>query len=106
MYWLSRSSMARVVECSGSAGGEVVVAVKVQGPPSCAKMLMPEMVPAATPNVIGRFPRVRVLGSATLGTQWVRRPVGATGLIDGRHVALGPGDKSRWVASAAGGSWT
>ncbi|GMN61370.1 hypothetical protein TIFTF001_030457 [Ficus carica] len=29
-------------------------------------------------------------GSATLGTRWVRRPVGATGLIDGRHVALGP----------------
>ncbi|GMN57000.1 hypothetical protein TIFTF001_026105 [Ficus carica] len=29
-------------------------------------------------------------GLATLGTRWVRRPVGATGLIDGRHVALGP----------------
>ncbi|GMN58051.1 hypothetical protein TIFTF001_027154, partial [Ficus carica] len=44
--------------------------------------------------------------SATLGTRWVRRPVGATGLIDGRHVALGPGDRSRWVASAAGLSGT
>ncbi|GMN66608.1 hypothetical protein TIFTF001_035672 [Ficus carica] len=31
------------------------------------------------------------VGSATLGTRWVRRPVGATGLIDGCHVALGPG---------------
>ncbi|GMN55119.1 hypothetical protein TIFTF001_024243 [Ficus carica] len=29
-------------------------------------------------------------GSAALGTRWVRRPVGATGLIDGRHVTLGP----------------
>ncbi|GMN20211.1 hypothetical protein TIFTF001_043033 [Ficus carica] len=29
-------------------------------------------------------------GLATLGTRWVRRPVGATGLIDERHVALGP----------------
>ncbi|GMN30967.1 hypothetical protein TIFTF001_050705 [Ficus carica] len=47
-------------------------------------------------------------GSATMGTRWVRRPVGATGQIDGRHVALGPGgdltcDGSWWAASAAGG---
>ncbi|GMN54120.1 hypothetical protein TIFTF001_023264 [Ficus carica] len=46
--------------------------------------------------------------STTLGTRWVRRPVGATGLIDGCHVALGPGgdltcDGSWWAASAAGG---
>ncbi|GMN34610.1 hypothetical protein TIFTF001_004779 [Ficus carica] len=50
-------------------------------------------------------------GSATLGTRWVRRPVGAAGLIDGRHMALGPGDdltgdRSRWVASVAGLSGT
>ncbi|GMN38622.1 hypothetical protein TIFTF001_007852 [Ficus carica] len=69
---------------------------------------MPEMIPAATPSVIWRFPRVQMLGSATLGTRWVRRPVGATGLIDGRHMALGPGgdltyDGSWWAASAAGG---
>ncbi|GMN67537.1 hypothetical protein TIFTF001_036591 [Ficus carica] len=55
-------------------------------------MLMPEMVPAATPNAFPAGPGARgdPAGSATLGTRWVRRPVGATGLIDGRHVALGP----------------
>ncbi|GMN30281.1 hypothetical protein TIFTF001_041428 [Ficus carica] len=73
-------------------------------------MLMPEMVPAATPNAFPAGPGARgdPAGSATLGTRWVRRPVGATGLIDGRHMALGPGDDltcdgSWWVASAAGG---
>ncbi|GMN43143.1 hypothetical protein TIFTF001_012346 [Ficus carica] len=55
-------------------------------------MLMPEMVPAATANAFPAGPGARgdPTGSATLGTRWVRRPVGATGLIDGRHVALGP----------------
>ncbi|GMN51913.1 hypothetical protein TIFTF001_021070 [Ficus carica] len=79
MYWLSRSSMARVVECSGSAGGEVVVVIKARGPPSSAKMLMSEMISAATPNVIGRFPRVRVLGTTRPGRPpWV--PGGYVGL--------------------------
>ncbi|GMN27357.1 hypothetical protein TIFTF001_044108 [Ficus carica] len=44
---------------------------------------------------------------ATLGTRWVRRPVGATGLIDGRHVALGPGSvnsRTPWASRARGGS--
>ncbi|GMN65241.1 hypothetical protein TIFTF001_034320 [Ficus carica] len=66
-------------------------------PPSSAKMLMPEMVPAATPNVFPAGPDARgdPAGSATLGTRSVRRSVGATGLIDGRHVALGPGHGRR-----------
>ncbi|GMN72301.1 hypothetical protein TIFTF001_053538 [Ficus carica] len=45
--------MARVVGCSGSTGGEVVVAVKARGPHSRTKMLMPKMAPVATPNVVG-----------------------------------------------------
>ncbi|GMN46321.1 hypothetical protein TIFTF001_015498 [Ficus carica] len=37
----------------GSTGGEVVVAVKAQGSPSSAKMLMPKIPPVTTPNVVG-----------------------------------------------------
>ncbi|GMN30596.1 hypothetical protein TIFTF001_050673 [Ficus carica] len=76
-------------------------------PPSSAKMLMPEMVPAATPNAFPAGPGARgdAAGSATLGTRWVRRSVRATGLIDGRHVALGPGSvnsRTPWASRARG----
>ncbi|GMN55560.1 hypothetical protein TIFTF001_024681 [Ficus carica] len=70
--------MAGVVGCSGSAGGEVVVAVKARGPSSSAKMLMPKIPPAATPNVVG-------LSGASHGSKCSGRPdrVGFLGYLAG-----------------------
>ncbi|GMN27543.1 hypothetical protein TIFTF001_041050 [Ficus carica] len=56
-------------------------------------MLMPEMAPAATPNVIGRSSRARVLGETRSGQlprapdgRLEPRPAGAIGPIDWCHV--------------------
>ncbi|GMN39220.1 hypothetical protein TIFTF001_008449 [Ficus carica] len=51
-------------------------------------LLMPGMVPAATPNVFlaGLGARGDPAGSAAQGTRWICRHAGATGPIDWRHV--------------------
>ncbi|GMN66602.1 hypothetical protein TIFTF001_035670 [Ficus carica] len=69
MSWLVCSSMV----CQVNEGGDIDCwKGGGSGPPSSAKMLMPEMVLIATPNVIGRFPRVWMLGATRPGRPpWV-----------------------------------
>ncbi|GMN65827.1 hypothetical protein TIFTF001_034888 [Ficus carica] len=98
MSWLVCSSMV----CQVNEGGDIdcwkggvaplSVTCKKETPRNDGDTSVVSAV--GTPMLRSAFPagpgaRGDPAGSATLGTRWVCRPVGATGLIDGRHVALG-----------------